>query len=70
MAIFGYFNVVHSNEERWGVNVFGGASGDLVDVVDNLELHDLPLVGLKYTFFERGPGGAQSRLDRFCVQDT
>lgn len=40
--------------KRWGVNGLQSASDELVNLVDALELHDLPLHGSHFTFFGSG----------------
>lgn len=50
------------------MNGFGSALEQLVNLLESLELHDLPLVGSKFTFFKGGIGCARSELDNFFYQ--
>lgn len=70
MVVFGDFNAIMLLEERWGVNCFGSPFEELISLVELLELQDLPLVKLKFTFFDSGYGSVWSRLDIFLVRDT
>lgn len=65
-----YFNAVLASDERWGVNGFSAASAELVDWIESLELHDLPLLGSNFTFLEGGSGCARNILDCFLVKDV
>lgn len=51
------------------MNGYGSTSEEVVYLIDTLELHDLPLQGLSFTFSGRGHTYARSRLDRFIVSD-
>lgn len=65
--IFGDFNVILGNKETWGNNGFSSASEELVSFVDDLELQNMPLLGLSFTFYDSGQFGARNRLDRFFI---
>lgn len=67
--IFGDFNSVIHGEEQWGVNGFGSTSEELLNLVNALELHDLPLQGSPFTYFNSGQVAAYSRIDGFLVLD-
>lgn len=56
-------------EERWVVNGFRSASGELFAFVESLGIQNIPLIGSQFTIFEKGTGCAQNRLDRFLVKD-
>lgn len=68
MVILPYFNAVLSSKERWGVHGFGLAFEEFVNLVESLELQELPLVGSNFTFSEGGAGIACSGLNRFLVR--
>lgn len=49
---------------------YGSGSEESILMIESLELQDFSLVGSKFTFFDRGLEGAQSRLDKFFVKDN
>lgn len=52
-----------------GINGIGAASEKLCDFVDTLVCHNLPLLGLSFTFFANRLNVAHSRIDMFLVSD-
>lgn len=64
---FGNFNVVLSDNERWGSNGFDSALQELVDLVEVFGLQDLPLRGSPFTFLSSGQSKARSQLDRVFI---
>lgn len=66
-VIFGDFNCALHGEEYWGVNSFRSVSKELINLVEALHLHDLPLRGSQFTFFGSGQVTAQSRIDKSFI---
>lgn len=52
-----------------GVNGFGSVFEEILNVVDMLDLHDFPLQGSLFTYFESGHSAAHRRIDSFLVLD-
>lgn len=51
------------------MNGHDSASEELVSLIEEVGLQNLPLVGAEFTFFENGMDGARSRLDIFLIRD-
>ncbi|GKC09663.1 RNA-directed DNA polymerase, eukaryota [Tanacetum coccineum] len=64
--IFGDFNVVRYQEERFGSRFNSGEADTFSDFIARLGLFDFPLCGRRFTRFDRD-GNKASKLDRFLV---
>src|ERR1044072_6672323 len=71
-CVAGDFNAVRYSSERRGTHSQGDGGGGgremegFNEFIDMMEIHDIPLIGRKYTWV-RPNGKAMSRLDRFLV---
>lgn len=65
--IFGDINAILCSGELWGRNAFDSASEELVSLVEDPELQDLPLLVSLFSFFSCGPSRSHSRLDLFLL---
>ncbi|KAK6243308.1 hypothetical protein QUC31_009717 [Theobroma cacao] len=61
----GGFNTVKCLEEQHGCAQFSVGIGDFNNFIDRCELTNLPLVGMKFTWY--GPKAKRSRIDRFLL---
>ncbi|XVF45632.1 hypothetical protein PTKIN_Ptkin02bG0222200 [Pterospermum kingtungense] len=62
----GDFNAVLCDDERVGASVQAKSISDFANFTQSTTLVDLPLVGRKFTWHQRG-GGSMSRLDCFLL---
>ena len=63
------FNVILNPEEHSRVGSFNSDMRRFVDVIEDLQLKDLPLFGGPFTWSERVNNQSFSRLDRFLVNE-
>ncbi|XP_058784972.1 uncharacterized protein LOC131659864 [Vicia villosa] len=69
-CIGGDFNVVCDKGERKGIGVQmnGGDIQNFNEFISSMELHDLPVLGNRFTWFNL-VGSACSRIDRFLISE-
>ncbi|GJS50333.1 cytochrome P450 [Tanacetum coccineum] len=65
-VVFGYFNVVRSQDERSGCYFDSGYARVFNDFISRTGLFDLPLGGRRFTRFDKD-GRKASKLDRFLI---
>ena len=63
----GDFNEIRTYSERVGCSQRCGGMKDFNELIDNLEVCDLPMLGRKFTWCNSQNGVKWSRLDRFLL---
>lgn len=66
-CLCGDFNEIRSISERRGCSRRDRGMADLNEFIERCEVHDLPLLGRKYTWGNSMEGERWSRIDRVLV---